>query len=111
MSLDGPETPRLLEITIERTDGEVAVVLAGEIDVAMAPRLESCLADLRERGERTVIVDLAGVTFIDSTGLHVLVSANNRLRQDGGSVVLRSPQERVGRLLDMTGLRERFEVR
>jgi anti-anti-sigma factor len=51
-----------------------------------------------------VVVDLSGVTFIDSTGLGVLVAALNRAREAGGQMTLRGPTRSTRKVLDITGL-------
>jgi anti-sigma B factor antagonist len=53
---------------------------------------------------RNIVVDLSGVTFIDSTGLGVLVTALKRTRDAGGQLTLRSPTRSTRKVLDITGL-------
>ena len=51
------------------------IAVTGEIDVATAPQLRECLHHVIAQGEATVVLDLLGVTFLDSTALGVLVGA------------------------------------
>jgi anti-sigma B factor antagonist len=52
----------------------------------------------------TLVLDMAGVEFIDESGLALLVAALKRLRQQGGSLVLRNPSDPLSRALDVTGI-------
>jgi anti-anti-sigma factor len=76
------------------------VILVGEVDLPERETLRERLYALKS----TVIVDSDGVTFLGSTGLGILAGARNRLRADGGDLFLRSPQEHVRRVLEVTGL-------
>ncbi len=83
-------------------DGSTVLVARGEIDAASAPVLRSALEQAKSR-DPIIAVDLAGVTFMDSSGLNVLVLAQRSL--DGiGSVRVTNPSQQVRRLLEMTGL-------
>jgi stage II sporulation protein AA (anti-sigma F factor antagonist) len=74
----------------------------GELDLAVAGRLEEAIA--RCRGKETLI-DLAGCEFIDSTGIAVIVRAGReRARDGGGRLVVHSPTDQVLRVLEITGL-------
>src|SRR5947209_5889436 len=87
--------------------GCVWLKLSGELDVATAPRLADRLHQLREEN-RTVVVDLSGVEFMDSSGLHALFDAVADARRGSWTLEVRddvSPQ--VRRLLELIGL-ERF---
>jgi anti-anti-sigma factor len=75
--------------------------LEGELDLATAPFLKEALVDLGS--ERDVHLDLALLTFLDSSGLHVIVALARSL--DGSrSVVLVNPSTAVRRCLELTGI-------
>ena len=76
------------------------IAVSGEIDVATAPQLRECLHRVVAQGEATVILDLLGVTFLDSTALGVLVGALKRCRGWAG------PAHRRGRSPDREDLRD-----
>ncbi len=61
---------------------------SGELDATTAPQLGLLLLDLLEDGQRNVVVDLSAVTFLDSTGLGVLVGGTRRLTDAGGTLSL-----------------------
>jgi anti-sigma B factor antagonist len=89
--------------------GDCAVLrAAGEIDLYTAPALRERLVELLGVGVRHVVIDTSGVTFLDSTGLGVLVGGLKRLRAHDGSLALASDQERMIRLLRVTGLTRFF---
>lgn len=100
-----------LEVHLEQS-GDVPVVrVVGEIDLATAPQLQSCLARI-PADTRAVIVDLTAVTFLDSTGLSVLVAGRKRLSEDGeeGDLRLVVSRSLIQRVLDVTGLSNVFPV-
>lgn len=87
------------------------VSVAGEVDVATAPMLRQALESVvDDQGNLSVCVDLAGMTFIDSTGLSVLVRALKRLRERGGDLALANPSPATLRVLEIVGLMEVFEI-
>src|SRR2546429_5407838 len=71
------------------------VSVAGELDLATADRLREELDRTAEHGARRVIVDLIGLTFIDSVALGVLTEGARRLRADGGVSVVVSQDPRI----------------
>ncbi len=82
----------------------------GEIDVATSPELHELLSDLIADGPGVIIVDLTDVSFIDSTGLGVLVGAVRVVRAGGGDLRLVVTQPHIIKLLELTGLDDVFSV-
>jgi anti-anti-sigma factor len=78
------------------------VAVTGEIDPTTAALFRTALEEAGTRAPR-VVVDLSGVTFIDSTGISALIHAHQSVRPPG-TLVLRSPSPTARRLLDLTGL-------
>jgi anti-sigma B factor antagonist len=77
----------------------------GEIDVATSPRLRMELSNLIARGATDITLEFAGVTFVDSSGLGVLVGAYKRLREDGdGRIRIVGAQQSVRKVFEITGL-------
>jgi anti-anti-sigma factor len=97
--------------SIEReTAGDVDfVVLRGEIDVAAAPHVHEALLEEAGSAKRTV-VDLEGVSFLDSSGLSVLVTALRRAQDREAELSLCSPSGVVARVLELAGLDTVFHV-
>jgi len=79
-----------VDVATVATTGVVSI--AGDLDLRSCRRLREELTGLIEDGVTSVVIDLAHMDFVDSTGLDVLVGAQKRLRQRGGEVVLRSPR-------------------
>jgi anti-anti-sigma factor len=94
-----------LDIRLQEQPQHVVVAVAGEVDMATAPELRTCLDALEGR----VVVDLAEVTFLDSSGMGALVVARKRLLDLGGDLVVRAPQPHVRHVLEVTGLTELLE--
>ena len=83
--------------------GHVVVVPRGELDVTGATRFARALSVAAASGSR-VIVDLAGLAFMDCRGLSALVSAVGQARRAGGDLALAAPQQPVAHLLSLTGV-------
>jgi anti-sigma B factor antagonist len=92
-----------LAIRVRRHRGHVLITVAGEVDIATAPRLRDRLAPLAAGG-RPVIADLTGVTFIDAAGLGVLAGAAGKAAASGGSLHVVTARPRVRRAFAVTGL-------
>jgi anti-sigma B factor antagonist len=84
--------------------GTHIVSVKGEVDLATAPELDRALRALPEEGVGSVIVDLTGCSFMDSTGLHLLTRTQHRLGRSGGRVALVSAKQSVLRVFEITGL-------
>ena len=97
-------------VTVTRDGGAALMRISGELDVAAAPELRRHLIDLVDEDVRQVTMDLAAVSFIDSSGLSVLVSCLKRLRELGGDLALRSPTANTMKVFEITGLTEIFAI-
>lgn len=86
------------------------LVLEGELDISTAPRFKADLYALVDEGAKDIVVDLAAVSFIDSTALGVLIGGVRRVRPAGGSIVLVTDGRAVKRALALTGLDRVFTV-
>ena len=85
-------------------------MLRGEVDVYTAPRLKEGLVEMIEGGCANVVVDLEAVSFIDSSGLGVLVSALRRARERDGTVHIVCTRENILKIFRITGLDKVFPV-
>ena len=86
----------------------VVVTVRGEVDLATAPELESCVSRALEGAPSAVILDLAALNFIDSSGLRVLVTLAGAATASGSSIALRNVPSHAQRVLDLTGLADTF---
>jgi anti-sigma B factor antagonist len=84
------------------------VSLAGEHDLYTAPKVQEALRGVIAAGARTTVVDLTETTFLDSTMLHLLVSARNELG-DGGQLLLVTNGETVKRVFEIAGIDRFFD--
>lgn len=92
-----------LEIDIIERDNAVVLVIEGEIDIATAPLLEARLAEAEAHDQPSVIVDLDRVSFMDSTGLQVLV-AHTMSETNGRRIRLTKGSPQVQRLFTISGM-------
>jgi anti-sigma B factor antagonist len=106
MSLDAGEwrTHLTVDAEVEGT-GRTRVVAVGEVDESTAELLRGALARVLDRcGSAPVVVDLAEVSFMDSTGVAVLVQAQQRAAADGCALSVVNPQPVVRRVMEVTGV-------
>jgi anti-anti-sigma factor len=89
--------------------GHVVVALRGELDIADAASVMAVLA--AAAGNPRIIVDLAALVFVDSSGVAALVRGRNLARRAGGDLLLAAPRGPVRRILALTGLIGVFSVR
>jgi len=87
-----------------RSNGQAVVRVHGEIDLYTAPQLWETLDAAIAGTPHELVIDLSDVTFLDSSGLAVLVRAHKRLRPIAGTVVIRGAAEQVYMTLDVTKL-------
>ncbi len=94
-----------------RAAGGIAIAeLHGELDMTCAPLLRDQLLSLLRRGSSELVIDLAGVTYCDASGLAVLVGTARRAQLIGGSVRLAAVTAQVDEVLHLTGLYRQLEV-
>jgi anti-sigma B factor antagonist len=96
-----------IDLAIEtRTEGGRTILrVSGELDLYTAPRLREAVVGATDDGATDVVVDLDDVSFIDSSGLGVLVACLKRVRERGGSfAVVAGESSPLHRLLALTGL-------
>jgi anti-anti-sigma factor len=87
------------------------LTLAGELDAHAAGQLDEAIDSALGAGAVGLVIDLDGVTFIDSSGLRSLIRARQRLGDDPDALALRNPQAATIRLLEITGLTDHFPIR
>ena len=101
----------LLEIDVSSAEGDVpVVVLRGELDFDEAPTFGRVLEELLSEGERKVVVDLSELTFIDSSGISVLVGAARAAVAEQGTLVVAAPSPHVQRVFDIVNVSTLVDV-
>jgi len=99
-----------LNVQVDAHDGSVVLVLVGELDPHTAPTLREHLDAAVGSATTEVVLDVAGLSFIDSSGLRVIIAAHKDMEGRGGRLILRSPTATTRRLLDITGLADHIVV-
>jgi anti-anti-sigma factor len=96
--------PEIVEIAVTYADDLITVTVAGELDVSNSAWLHDTLHDAIDVGAAEVLLELRDLSFMDSTGLAVLASAQRRMQSTGGTLAILHPTLPVKRLLEITGL-------
>lgn len=104
-------TEELLETNVKSVGIHALVALAGEVDVSTVGPLYEQLAALHREGVQHVALNMAEVTFVDSTGLSVLVSLHKRMESMEGDLIVFSPSAQLRRLLQIAGLDHYLNIR
>ena len=100
----------ILDVRTEDRDGLVHMALVGELDLSSVAKVQEELRRIEAGSPRTVVVDLSKLTFLDSTGLRCIVTADERAREPGRRVVIVRGPDPVQRVFAITRLEERLEM-
>jgi anti-sigma B factor antagonist len=106
-------TDDLTEFSISTSEEEQAVVIEarGELDLAVAPELEAALAGEEPTGGSAVVLDLTGLTFMDSSGLRVILVAAERFEKSGKPWAVVLPDDSpVRRILALSETEQRLPI-
>jgi anti-anti-sigma factor len=98
--------PFSCEITREHDSARLR--LLGELELDTTPTVEAEINALRETGTRSLVLDLTGLTFMDSTGLRCILDCDAEARQDGFSVALIEGPPAVHRVFELTNTHTRL---
>jgi anti-anti-sigma factor len=96
-------------ITCAREGNIVRVAVGGDLDLATALQLDGALHEI-ENTASTVILDLSGLTFMDSSGINLLVRHAESARSNGYALSIVAPNPTVARVLDITRVREHLPL-
>jgi len=99
-----------LDVDVAHTAYGALVAIAGELDMATVPRVSAALEAEPAASAGAVVIDLAGVTFMDSTGIAELVKLEHGLAARSGRMAIACPEGPARLLLDVTGLTEQLAV-
>ena len=100
----------ILDVQSEDRNGLVHVALRGELDLSTVGKVQEELQRVEASSPRVVVLDLSKLTFLDSTGLRCLVTADERARDEGRRVVIVRGPEAVQRVFSITRLEDRLEM-
>jgi anti-sigma B factor antagonist len=101
------ETASLVD-TPEPARDLVRVSLSGEVDMYTSAEIRERLAALYADGWQRIVIDMSGVTFLDSAGLAVLVAALRRAERRGATLMIEDARPNVSRILELTHLTAAF---
>lgn len=97
-----------LETAFRDIDGKRVLDVVGEIDVYTAPQFKEAVNSIVDAGHKHLFINMAGVTYMDSSGFGTLLSATKRLRPKGGTVNLVKCNSAIDRILRITRLNQVF---
>ena len=106
-----PTQMKLFDVAVsEREDGGTSFALSGELDLSTLDDLETVLDGSLDGKPGLVVVDLRDLTFLDSSGLRVLLGLHAGQREQGGRVVLVRGPRRVHRVFELTRADQELEI-
>jgi anti-sigma B factor antagonist len=100
----------ILDVMTEDRDGLVHVALVGELDLSTVAKVQEELRRIEVNSPATLVVDLSKLTFLDSTGLRCIVTADERAREEGRRIVIVRGPDAVQRVFAITRLDDRLEM-
>ena len=100
----------ILDVSTEDRDGLVHVALVGELDLSTVAKVQEELRRVEGSSPATLVVDLSKLTFLDSTGLRCIVTADERARDEGRRIVIVRGPDAVQRVFAITRLDDRLEM-
>ena len=100
----------ILEVETDDKDGLAHVVLRGELDLSTVGKVQDELDKVESSTPPVLVLDLSGLTFLDSTGLRCVVTADERARKSGRRLVIVRGPDHVQRVFTITKLDERLEM-
>lgn len=100
-----------MRIRTERVDEQIAVCSAsGELDAYTAPDLRDSLDEMLAEGDAWIVVDLTELTYLDSTGLGILVGTAKKCRQASGDLAVACARPNLLRIFQISGTQEILNV-
>jgi anti-anti-sigma factor len=108
--VDRSHGPDRLTVELVDAEGPILFKLSGELDISTAPALQARASYLGSVIAADVLMDLDRLTFLDSSGISVIVMTCKRVRANGGSFSVTCSESLVRRTLALTGLLEYLQV-
>ncbi len=98
------------EFTCDVEGKNAELIVKGEIDVSNAPELRGAIHEALDSNIESLVIDISQVSYIDSTGIGVLVGARHRAMDESISFEIRNPQPNVLRVLSLLGMVEDLNI-
>ena len=99
-----------LSLSVRHDDRAAVVTIGGELEYGTAGHLRAALLEISQSDASRLVLDMAGVDFLDSSGISLLIQAKQRFDAQGSVFVLRRPQSRVTRVLEVAGVADLFTI-
>ena len=100
----------ILDVRTEDRNGLVHMALVGELDLSSVAKVQEELRRIEAGSPATLVLDLSKLSFLDSTGLRCIVTADERAREAGRRIVIVRGPDAVQRVFAITRLEERLEI-
>jgi anti-sigma B factor antagonist len=100
----------ILEVDTEERDGLVRIALRGELDLSTVNQVEEELTRAETARPSLIVLDLGSLSFLDSTGLRLIVTADQRAREQGRRMAIVRGPGSVDRVFTITKLGDRLEI-
>jgi anti-sigma B factor antagonist len=97
-------------VSVDSDANSHTVTLSGELDIATADQLTEALEGVQPISDTRLVIDLTAVSFMDSTGLRVLIAANRNASAGGYSLVIVTGESPAKRVLELTRMDEHMQV-
>lgn len=105
-----PTAPNYFSVLSDEYDGCVTLHVYGDVDLATGPLLEECVAAAEADAPPRLVLNLRGVTFMDSTGLGLILRSLRRAQAQGRELALAGVPSQPRRLLAVTGVDRLLEL-
>jgi anti-anti-sigma factor len=99
-----------MDIVESTADGILTLAMNGKLDADSTDGFAASLNGFIDRGDRRIVLDLAGVEYMSSVGLRALIGGAKRLMPLGGKIVLAAPKPRIRQVLEISGFTSIFTI-
>ena len=99
-----------MKITLNRNDTELTVLLEGRLDTLTSPELEEALEPELENDTEQLIFDFAGLEYISSAGLRVLLAATKEMDNSGGEMIVTNVRSEIMEVFEVTGFSDFLNI-
>jgi anti-anti-sigma factor len=100
----------IMNIAESRRDGNLIIAPSGRIDTTSSPIFDRHLSSVIDRGDTRLVIDLADLEYISSTGLSAFISAAKKVKAAGGRMALAGLNSRIRLVFEMSGFLRLFPV-
>ncbi len=84
--------------------------IAGELDLESSASFKESLLEAIEEKKANIILDCTHLSFLDSTGLGIMISTYKVIKEDNYTINIKNPKKNINKLLNITGLNKLFEI-